>query len=144
GGEPSLARAARIMVLPGDGIGPEVTAAARRVLEATAARLGIALDFTDELVGGASVDLCGRALRPETLKHCKAADAILFGAVGGPKWDDAAPQSERRPGTAILGLRKGLGLFANLRPIRVDPAMASSSALRPERVRNVDLMVVRE
>jgi 3-isopropylmalate dehydrogenase len=132
------------VVLSGDGIGPEVTAAARRVLEATAARLGVPLDFTDELVGGAAVDVYGRALRPETLKLCKSADAILFGAVGGPKWDDAAPQSERRPGSAILGLRKGLGLFANLRPIRVDPAMASSSALRPERVRDVDLMVVRE
>jgi 3-isopropylmalate dehydrogenase len=132
------------VVLSGDGIGPEVTAAARRVLEAIAARLGVPLDFTDELVGGAAVDVYGRALRPETLKLCKSADAILFGAVGGPKWDDAAPQSERRPGTAILGLRKGLGLFANLRPIRVDPAMASSSALRPERVRDVDLMVVRE
>src|SRR5205814_1895683 len=75
---------------------------------------------------------------------CKTADAILFGAVGGPKWDDAAPDSTLRPGSALLGLRKGLGLFANLRPVRVDPAMVATSALRPERVRDVDLLVVRE
>ena len=121
-----------------------MTAAARRVLEAAAERTGVSLEFTEELVGGASVDAYGVALRKETLKACKAADAILFGAVGGPKWDDAAPQSELRPGSALLGLRKGLGLFANLRPVRVDPAMAATSVLRPERVRGVDLMVVRE
>ena len=139
-----MARDARIVVLPGDGIGPEVTGAAKRVLEASAARSGIDLAFTEELVGGASVDAYGIALRPETLRLCKSANAVLFGAVGGPTWDDAAPQSTLRPGSALLGLRKGLGLFANLRPVRVDPAMAESSALRPERVRDVDLMVVRE
>lgn len=139
-----MARDARVVVLAGDGIGPEVTSAARRVLEVTAHRLGIGLAFTDELVGGASVDAYGVALRPETLRLCKSADAVLFGAVGGPRWDDAVPQSSLRPGSALLGLRKGLGLFANLRPVRVDPAMVESSALRPERVRDVDLMVVRE
>jgi 3-isopropylmalate dehydrogenase len=132
------------MVLPGDGIGPEVTAAARRVLEEASVRAGLQLDFREELVGGASVDAYGIALRPETLKACKASEAVLFGAVGGPRWDDAAPQSELRPGSALLGLRKGLGLFANLRPVRVDPAMVASSALRPERVTGVDLIVVRE
>src|SRR2546430_17336597 len=140
----SRVAAARIVVLPGDGIGPEVTAAARRVLDAAVSHVGIALDYVDDVVGGAAVDAYGVALRPQTLRLCKTADAILFGAVGGPKWDDAAPDSKLRPGSALLGLRKGLGLFANLRPVRVDPAMVANSALRPERVREVDLLVVRE
>jgi 3-isopropylmalate dehydrogenase len=139
-----VALAARVVVLPGDGIGPEVIAAARAVLDAAASRAGLQLDYVDDLVGGAAVDAYGVALRPQTLRLCKTADAILFGAVGGPKWDDAAPQSTLRPGSALLGLRKGLGLFANLRPVRVDAAMVTSSALRPERVRDVDLLVVRE
>jgi 3-isopropylmalate dehydrogenase len=139
-----VTRAARIVVLPGDGIGPEVTAAARRVLDAAARQAQIALDYVDDVVGGAAVDAYGVALRPQTLRLCKTADAILFGSVGGPKWDDAAPDSKLRPGSAILGLRKGLGLFANLRPVRVDAAMVDTSALRPERVRDVDLLVVRE
>ena len=131
-------------MLPGDGIGPEVTEAARRVLDAVASRAGILLQFEDDLVGGAAVDAYGTALRPETIKRCKRADAVLFGAVGGPRWDDAAPQSSARPASALLGLRKGLGLYANLRPVKVDPAMAATSSLRPERVRGVDLIVVRE
>src|SRR2546423_855203 len=135
---------ARIVVLAGDGIGPEVTAAARRVLDAVTSRAGIPLDYVDDVVGGAAVDAFGVALRPQTLRLCKTADAILFGAVGGPKWDEAAPASKLRPGSALLGLRKGLGLFANLRPVRVDAAMVATSALRPERVRGVDLLVVRE
>jgi 3-isopropylmalate dehydrogenase len=139
-----MTSAARVVVLPGDGIGPEVTDAARRVLDAAATRAGLQLDYVVDLVGGASVDAHGVALRPQTLRLCKTADAILFGAVGGPKWDDAAPQSAVRPGSALLGLRKGLGLFANLRPVRVDPAMVATSVLRPERVRDVDLLVVRE
>src|SRR5437764_218475 len=140
----SRVAAARIVVLPGDGIGPEVTSAARRVLDAAASRAGIELDYVDDVVGGAAVDAYGVALRPQTLRLCKTADAILFGAVGGPKWDDAAPDSKLRPGSALLGLRKGLGLFANLRPVRVEAAMVATSALRPERVRGVDLLVVRE
>jgi 3-isopropylmalate dehydrogenase len=139
-----VAAAARIVVLPGDGIVPEVTAAARRVLDAVARQSGLALDYVDDVVGGAAVDAYGVALRPQTLRLCKTADAILFGSVGGPKWDDAAPDSKLRPGSALLALRKGLGLFANLRPVRVDPAMIATSALRPERVRDVDLLVVRE
>src|SRR2546421_7751227 len=139
-----MTSAARIVVLPGDGIGPEVTDAARRVLDAAAVRAGLKLDYVVDLVGGASVDAHGVALRPQTLRVCKTADAILFGAVGGPKWDDAAPQSTLRPGSGLLALRKGLELFANLRPVRVDPAMVATSALRPERVRDVDLLVVRE
>jgi len=85
--------AARIVVLPGDGIGPEVTAAARRVLDAGAVQAGLQLDYVDDLVGGAAVDAYGVSLRPQTLRLCKTADAILFGAVGGPKWDDASPTS---------------------------------------------------
>ena len=132
------------MVLPGDGIGPEVTEAARRVLDVAATRAGVALRYEDELVGGAAIDAYGVALKPETLKRCKGADAILFGAIGGPRWDDLAGRRGARPEDALFGLRKGLGLFANLRPVRVDPAMASNSSLRPERVRGVDLVVVRE
>src|ERR1700716_69628 len=135
---------ARIVVLAGDGIGPGAPAAARRALDAAAIRSGLRLDYVDDLIGGAAVDAYGVSLRPQTLRLCKTADAILFGAVGGSEWDDASPTSSLRPGTALLGLRKGLGLFANLRPVRVDPAMVATSALRPERVRDVDLLVVRE
>src|ERR1700716_4744866 len=135
---------ARIVVLPGDGIGPEVPTAARRALDAAANQYGLRLDYAEDLIGGAAVDAYGVSLRPQTLRLCQTADAILFGAVGGPKWDDAAPDSKLRPGSALLGLRKGLGLFANLRPVRVDPALVATSALRPERVRGVDLLVVRE
>lgn len=114
------------------------------MLSAVGDRVGLHLEFVEDLVGGAAIDAHGVALRPETLKRCRSADAVLFGAVGGPKWDDAAVTSQARPGAAILGLRKCLGLFANLRPVRVDPAMAGASSLRPERVRDVDIMVVRE
>ena len=107
-------------------------------------RVGLQFDFVPELVGGAAIDAYGVALRPETVRLCQRADAVLFGAVGGPKWDDAAVTSVARPGAAILGLRKGLRLFANLRPVRVDAAMVDASSLRPDRVRDVDLMVVRE
>lgn len=131
-------------MLPGDGIGPEVTKAACRVLDAAAARVGLPVAYGHDLVGGASVDAYGVALRPQTLRLCKQSDAILFGAVGGPRWDDAAPSSAARPGTAILGLRKELRLFANLRPVRVDDAMVDASSLRADRVRGVDLLVVRE
>lgn len=104
----------------------------------------MSLEYVDDLVGGAAIDVYGTALRGQTLQLCRRSDAILFGAVGGPRWDDAPPCSAARPGAAILGLRKGLRLFANLRPIRVDPAMADLSALKPERVKDVDLLVVRE
>ena len=136
--------AARIVILAGDGIGPEVTNAARRVLNDAATRAGLELDYVEDLVGGAAIDAYGVALRSQTLRLCKGADAVLFGAVGGPRWDDAAPDTKVRPGSALLGLRKGLGLFANLRPVRVDPAMVPTSSFRPERVRDVDLIVVRE
>jgi len=134
----------QITVLPGDGIGPEVTDAAKRVLDAAATRAGLRLAYAEELIGGAAIDAYGTALRRETLERCRRSDAILFGAVGGPKWDETSSASTVRPGAAILGLRKGLGLYANLRPVRVEPALLDASSLRPERIRNVDLVVVRE
>ncbi|ACL65228.1 3-isopropylmalate dehydrogenase [Anaeromyxobacter dehalogenans 2CP-1] len=133
---------AKIVVLPGDGIGPEVTAEAVRVLEAVARRGGHTLSFTERLMGGCSIDAHGTALTPEVLADCQAADAVLLGAVGGPKWDD--PRARVRPEQGLLGLRKGLGVFANLRPVRVHPSLLDSSPLRPEKLRGVDIMVIRE
>ena len=129
-----------VLVLPGDGIGPEVTAAARQVLDAVAARWGHTFAFTEELVGGASIDRHGHPLRPETVQAAKRSDAVLFGAVGGPAWDGATV----RPEAAILGLRKALGLYANLRPVRVLPGMEDSSPLKSDRVRGTDIIIIRE
>jgi 3-isopropylmalate dehydrogenase len=130
--------APRIAVLPGDGIGPEITAAARRLLEA----LG-RFEFTDHLVGGASIDAHGSALTDEVLAACRSADAVLLGAVGGPRWDTTDPDAPR-PEQGLLGLRKGLGLYANLRPVRPSPALVDASPLRPDRIAGTDLLVVRE
>ncbi len=129
---------ARIVTLPGDGIGPEVMAAALEVLE----RLG-EFDFEEQPMGGVSIDAHGSALTDEVLDACRASDAVLLGAVGGPKWDTTDP-SAPRPEQGLLGLRKGLGLFANLRPIRPSPALLDSSPLRRERIEGTDLLVVRE
>ncbi len=131
-----------IVLLPGDGIGPEVVGQAVRVLEAAAAAAGTSLRFTERLLGGCSIDQYGTAMTEETLADCQQADAVLLGAVGGPKWDD--PQAKVRPEQGLLGLRKGLGVFANLRPVRVHPALVSASPLKPERLAGVDLIVVRE
>jgi 3-isopropylmalate dehydrogenase len=128
----------RIVLLPGDGIGPEIVSAARRVLEA----LGD-FEFEQLEVGGASIDAHGVALTDEVLEACRGADAVLLGAVGGPKWDTTDP-SVPRPEQGLLGLRKGLGLYANLRPVRPSPALVSASPLREERIRGTDLLVVRE
>ena len=133
-----------VVVLPGDGIGPEVTASALAVLRRVAERRGIPLTTAEDLVGGASIDAHGSALRPETIARCKGADAILFGAVGSPRWDDANPDPKLRPGTAILGLRRALGLYANLRPVRVEPALRDASSVKADRLEGVDIMVVRE
>ncbi len=130
------------MVLPGDGIGPEVTAEGVKVLRAVAARFRLDLEFDDDIVGGAAIDRFGVALRPETLARCRKTAAILFGAVGGPKWDD--PSAAVRPEDAILGLRKGLGLFANIRPVRVYPFLMNSGPLKPATLEGVDLIVIRE
>jgi 3-isopropylmalate dehydrogenase len=130
--------APRIVLLPGDGIGPEIVGATRRVLEA----LG-EFEFTEHQVGGASIDEHGTALTDEVLGACRAADAVLLGAVGGPKWDTTDPDAPR-PEQGLLGLRKGLGLYANLRPVRPSPALVEASPLRPEVIAGTDLLVVRE
>jgi 3-isopropylmalate dehydrogenase len=130
--------AQRIVVLPGDGIGPEVMAAARLLL----GRVGD-FELDEHLVGGASIDTYGEALTDDTLEACRGADAVLLAAVGGPKWDTTDPDAPR-PEQGLLGLRKGLGLFANLRPVRPSPALLDASPLRQERIEGTDLLVVRE
>ena len=133
---------ARIVVLPGDGVGPEVTAAAVDVLRAAADRFGLAIDLREALIGGAAYDASGSPLPKETIEACRAADAVLLGAVGGPKW--ANVPVEHRPEAGLLGLRKALGLYANLRPVRTLPFLADASPLKPAKLANVDIMVVRE
>jgi len=133
---------AKIVLLPGDGIGPEVVAEGRRALEAVAGRFGHLFEFSEYLIGGCAIDATGEPLPDETLTACRAADAVLLGAVGGPKWDD--PSAPVRPEQGLLGLRKGLALFANLRPARPYPALLDASPLRPERLQGVDMLVVRE
>ena len=133
---------ANIILLPGDGIGTEVTPAAVRVLEAVGSIYGHAFTFEEHLIGGRSIDRYGTALTDETLATCKSADAVLLGAVGGPKWDD--PQARVRPEQGLLELRKGLGVYANLRPVRVHPCLVNASPLKPEKLVGVDLLVVRE
>ncbi len=125
-------------VLPGYGIGPEVIAEAVKVLRA----LDIDADLREDLVGGAAIDAYGTALRPETVELAKQCDAVLFGAVGGPKWDD--PKASVRPEQAILGLRAALGTFANLRPARMQPALVHLSPLKAEVVQGTDVLFVRE
>jgi 3-isopropylmalate dehydrogenase len=132
----------RILLTPGDGIGPEVIAESLKVLEVVSKRFNHEFVFDEEYVGGAGIDNHGVALRPETVTKAKAADAVLFGAVGGPKWDN--PAAEVRPEDAILGLRKQLGLFANLRPVRVNPLLAPDSTLKPEVLAGTDMIVIRE
>jgi 3-isopropylmalate dehydrogenase len=133
---------ARIVTLPGDGIGPEVTAEAVRVLEAVARKGGHQFAFTERLMGGCSIDAHGVALTDEVLRDCQDASAVLLGAVGGPKWDD--PSAKVRPEQGLLALRKGLGVFANLRPVRVHPSLLDASPLKPERLKGVDILVIRE
>jgi 3-isopropylmalate dehydrogenase len=132
----------RLATIPGDGVGPEVVAAARRVVDAAGDRFGFAVDWSDYVVGGAAIDAYGVAMRPEDVTACGAADAILLGAVGGPKWSD--PNAPVRPEQALFALRGGLGLYANLRPVSVQPALAAASPLKPELLDGVDLLIVRE
>jgi len=132
---------ARIAVLGGDGIGPEVAREGAAVLRAVAEKAGHQVELTEALVGGAAIDATGAPLPPETLAACRAADAILFGAIGGPRW---GPSSPVRPEQGLLALRKELGLFANLRPVSVNPRLAGASPLKPELLQGVDMMVVRE
>ena len=127
-----------VAVLPGDGVGPEIVAQACKVLR----KLDLKIEFQEAAVGGAGVEASGHPLPPETLRLAKDADAILFGAVGDPRYD--ALERAKRPEQAILGLRKALGLFANLRPARVFPELAASSSLRPDLVAGLDILIVRE
>ncbi len=134
---------ARIVFLPGDGIGPEVAAQAARVLRAAAAKFGLDISTEEALVGGSAYDATGSPLPDATLAACRAANAIFLGAVGGPRWD-SVPR-DKRPESGLLALRKGLAVFANLRPIAVFPELAAFSCLRPDLVaEGVDLLVVRE
>jgi 3-isopropylmalate dehydrogenase len=133
---------AKIVLLPGDGIGPEVVSQAVRVLDVIASKHGHTFSFAERLMGGCSIDAHGVALTDETLADCQASSAVLLGAVGGPKWDD--PKAKVRPEQGLLALRKGLGVFANLRPVRVHPALIDSSPLKPEKLAGVDILVIRE
>ncbi len=133
---------AEIILLPGDGIGPEVIAESVRVLEKSAAHGGHTLGFQEQLMGGCSIDRYGVSLTDEVLADCKASDAVLMGAVGGPKWDD--PRAKDRPEKGMLELRRGLEVFANLRPVRVRDSLRDVSPIKPERLTGVDFMVVRE
>jgi len=131
-----------IVTLPGDGTGPEVVAEGVKALQAVAGRFGHRFTFEEALIGGCAMDATGSPLPEATLEACRQADAVLLGAVGGPRWSD--PSAPVRPEQGLLGLRKGLGLYANLRPVRLYPALLDASPLRPERLEGVDLLVVRE
>jgi len=131
-----------ITVLPGDGVGPEVTAEAIKVLKVIEMKFRHSFQLHDGLIGGIAIDTLGTALSEETLDMCKQCNAVLLGAVGGPNWDD--PQAKVRPEDGLLALRKELGLFANLRPVKVLPMLVNSTTLKPEVVEGVDLMFVRE
>ena len=134
--------AKKIVVIPGDGIGSEITDSAVEVLQKTAERFSLELEYEYKDAGGTAYDKFGTPLPEDTLEACKAADGVLFGAVGGDKWDSVEPAL--RPEKAILGLRKGLGLYANLRPVKVADTLAEYSPLKPALVSGVDLVIVRE
>jgi 3-isopropylmalate dehydrogenase len=131
-----------IAVLPGDGVGPEVVAEALKVLKVVGERFGHEFRLQQGLIGGAAIDGSGEALTAATLRMCRKCHAVLLGAVGGPKWDD--PLNKVRPEDGLLALRKELALFANLRPVKIFPMLVDSTTLKPEVVRGVDMMVVRE
>ena len=132
----------RITLLAGDGIGPEITAVARELLDAVSRRHGFELLYDEQPIGGAAIDSTGDPLPPSTLEACREADAVLLAAIGSPQYD-SLPR-EKRPESGLLGLRAGLGLFANLRPVKIIPALAGASSLKPEVIEGVDLLVVRE
>lgn len=133
---------AKIVVLAGDGIGPEVTVETTKVLDAVGNKFGHSFEYDNQLMGGRAIDEKGTSLPDETIAACKAADAILLGAVGGPKWDN--PNAADRPERGLLAIRKELNLFANLRPVKLHPQLLSASTLKPEVLDGVDLLVVRE
>ncbi len=131
-----------VVVLPGDGIGPEVISAAVKVCDAALKDGGCRIDWHQELVGGASIDACGVALPDAALEACRRADAVLLGAVGGPRWED--PKTRVRPEQGLLALRQGLGLYANLRPVKMSASLHDASPLKADRVAGVDILFVRE
>jgi 3-isopropylmalate dehydrogenase len=133
---------AQIVILAGDGIGPEVTHEGVRVLEALASRFGHEFKFEAHLIGGAAIDATQTALPTSTVSACGTADAVLLGAVGGPKWSD--PNAKIRPEQGLLAIRKALGLFANLRPVTLHPALLDASPVKPEILKGTDIVVVRE
>ncbi len=135
--------ARKVLMLAGDGIGPEIMAEARKVLEAINERQQLNLELDDALLGGAAIDAVGKALPDETFAKCEAADAILLGAVGGPKWD-SLPPAERPEKGGLLEIRKRLDLFGNLRPAILYPQLADASSLKPELVAGLDILIVRE
>ena len=133
---------ANIVLLPGDGIGPEIVAQAQRVLETVAKSFGHQFEFSSHMIGGISIDTCGDPLPQETIDACRDSDAILLGAVGGPKWDD--PSAKTRPEVGLLKIRKELGLFANLRPIRLFDELLDASPLRRDIIEGTDILFLRE
>ena len=132
----------RVVLLPGDGIGPEITAVARQLLEVVAERFNFGLSFDEQLIGGAAIDATNEPLPASTLDACRSADAVLLAAIGSPRFDDLP--REKRPESGLLGLRSGMALFANLRPVKIVPALIDASTLRRDVIEGVDLMVVRE
>ncbi|MBY4675153.1 3-isopropylmalate dehydrogenase [Marinobacterium arenosum] len=133
----------KVLLLPGDGIGPEIAAEARKVLNVVNDQFGLGLELDEALVGGAAIDAAGKALPEDTWAKCQAADAILLGAVGGPKWDNLPP-AERPEKGGLLKIRSGLDLFGNLRPAILSPQLADASSLKPEVVSGLDILIVRE
>ena len=138
-----MTAAYRVMVLAGDGVGPEIVAAAQRVLAAAATRFDFALTYEHGLIGGVAIDELGLPMEGGLADRCRACDAVLLGAVGGPRWDTTDP-AKPRPEQGLLGMRKGLELFANLRPVKCFAALAANSTIKPEVIAGVDIMVVRE
>ena len=133
----------RICLLPGDGIGPEIMAEARKVLDALSAKNDVAFSYTEALIGGCAIDACGTALPQETIDAATAADAVLLAAVGGPKWDTTDP-AKPRPEQGLLGIRKQLALYTNLRPVEVFSPLKNASTLKADVIDGVDLLIVRE
>ena len=133
---------AKVTLLPGDGIGPEIVDATRQVLETVERKFGHSFAFSTHLIGGIAIDETGVPLPDDTIVACRSADAVLLGAVGGPKWDD--PTAAVRPEQGLLGMRKALKLFANVRPVKLFRGLEAASPLRPERLRGVDLVFIRE
>lgn len=138
-----MSKTYKICLLPGDGIGPEIIAEGVKVLSAVGAKYDVAFETAESLIGGCAIDATGEALPAETLEAAKASDAVLLAAVGGPKWDTTDP-SKPRPEQGLLGIRKGLGLYTNLRPVQIFKALADASTLKPEVIDGVDVMIVRE